>query len=128
MAHKIDTVVFDKTGTLTKGEPELTDVVTLGGMGSDEVLELAASVEKNSEHPLGEAIVNGALARDLDLTLPEDFTSITGKGVEGNVAGRRVVIGNRGYFTESGVDLEEVGEVMTGLAEQENGHDRGRGR
>ncbi|MCK5350988.1 heavy metal translocating P-type ATPase, partial [bacterium] len=115
MAHKIDTVVFDKTGTLTKGEPELTDVVTFGEWGSDQVLELAASVEKNSEHPLGEAIVSGALARDLELTPPEDFHSITGKGVEGTVNGRKVVIGNRAYFAEMSLDLKDPDEAMTEL-------------
>ena len=118
MAHKIDTVVFDKTGTLTKGEPELTDVVTFGDRDSSDLLQLAASVEKNSEHPLGEAIVNGALARDLELMPPEDFTSITGKGVEGTVSGRKVVIGNRAYFTEAGLDLKDADEAMTGLEDQ----------
>ena len=118
MAHKIDTVVFDKTGTLTKGEPELTDVVTFGDRDSSDLLQLAASVEKNSEHPLGEAIVNGALARDLKLMPPEDFTSITGKGVEGTVSGRKVVIGNRAYFTEAGLDLKDANEAMTGLEDQ----------
>ena len=145
LAHKIDTVVFDKTGTLTKGEPELTDVVTFGDwgqragggegesgvegesrrdeetpgdLGSDDLLMLAASVEKNSEHPLGEAIVDGALARDLDLSPPEDFHSITGKGVEGTVNGRKVVIGNRGWFTEMGLDLASSDDAMSGLEQQ----------
>ncbi|MDT8395334.1 MAG: heavy metal translocating P-type ATPase [bacterium] len=118
IAHKIDTVVFDKTGTLTRGEPELTDVVTFGEWESDQVLELAASLEKNSEHPLGESIVNGALARKLELTPPVDFTSITGKGVEGTVNGRKVVVGNRAYFAEMGLDLKSTDEAMTGLEDQ----------
>ncbi len=118
LAHRIDTVVFDKTGTLTKGEPELTDVVNFGDWNSDELLALAASVEKNSEHPLGEAIVDGALARDLDLSPPEDFHSITGKGVEGTVNGRKVVIGNRAYFEEAALDLTESNDAMVGLEEQ----------
>jgi Cu+-exporting ATPase len=79
---------------------------------------LAASVEKNSEHPLGEAIVDGALARDLDLSPPEDFHSITGKGVEGTVNGRKVVIGNRAYFEEAALDLTESNDAMVGLEEQ----------
>jgi Cu+-exporting ATPase len=119
LAHKIDTVVFDKTGTLTKGEPELTDVVTFGGRDADEFLTLAASVEKNSEHPLGEAIVNGAVQKDLKLTPPEDFHSITGKGVEGTVDGRKVSIANRAYFTEVGLDVNEADRTMTSL--EENG-------
>ncbi|UCF87908.1 MAG: copper-translocating P-type ATPase, partial [bacterium] len=115
MAHRIDTVVFDKTGTLTKGEPELTDVVTFGDLGSDNLLMLAASVEKNSEHPLGEAIVNGAVSRDLELTPPVDFKSITGKGVEGTVNGRKVVIGNRSWFNDTGIELGDAEEKMTEL-------------
>jgi Cu+-exporting ATPase len=118
MAHKIDTVVFDKTGTLTKGEPELTDVVTFGDRDSSDLLQLAASVEKNSEHPLGEAVVNGALARKLELKPPEDFTSITGKGVEGTVSGRKVAIGNRAYFAEMGLDLKAPDEAMSKLESQ----------
>ncbi|MDF1525263.1 MAG: heavy metal translocating P-type ATPase [bacterium] len=118
MAHKIDTVVFDKTGTLTKGEPELTDVVTFGEWNSDEVLALAAAVEKSSEHPLGAAIVQGALARGLELSPPVNFNSITGKGVEGTVSGRKVVIGNRAWFTEAGLDLKSTDEAMTGLEDQ----------
>jgi Cu+-exporting ATPase len=70
---------------------------------------------KNSEHPLGEAIVDGALARDLDLSPPEDFHSITGKGVEGTVNGRKVVIGNRAYFEEAALDLTESNDAMVGL-------------
>jgi Cu+-exporting ATPase len=118
MAHKIDTVVFDKTGTLTKGEPELTDVVTFGGWDSDNILAMTASVEKYSEHPLGEAIVNGALARNLELTVPEEFHSITGKGVEGTVSDRKVGIGNRAYFAEKGLDLKGSDEAMSELEDQ----------
>jgi len=115
LAHRINTVVFDKTGTLTKGEPELTDVVPVGSFDSDTVLRLAASVEKNSEHPLGEAIVSGALARELELSPPEEFHSITGKGVEGTVDGKRIAIANRTYFTEAGLNLENVETKMTEL-------------
>jgi len=82
------------------------------------VLELAASVEKNSEHPLGEAIVNGALARDLELTPPDDFHSVTGKGVEGTVNDRKVVIGNRAWFAEMDLDLKDPEEAMSDLESQ----------
>ena len=115
MAHKIDTVVFDKTGTLTRGEPELTDVVTFGDREQDPLLQLAASVEKNSEHPLGEAIVNGAEQRGLEILPLEDFHSITGKGVGGTVNGRKVVIGNRAWFAEMKLDLKDIDEAMTEL-------------
>ena len=118
MAHKIDTVVFDKTGTLTKGEPELTDVLTFGDWERDPLLVLAASLEKNSEHPLGEAIVDGAAAAGLELTKPETFHSITGKGVEGIIDGRNVAIGNRAYFAEKGGELAGFQEEMEQLEEK----------
>ena len=80
-AQKLDTIVFDKTGTLTKGEPALTDVVAIKDTEND-VLKLAAIAEKGSEHPLGEAILNGAKARSIDIPDAEEFKAIPGKGVE----------------------------------------------
>ncbi|MGD8352566.1 MAG: heavy metal translocating P-type ATPase [Pseudomonadota bacterium] len=118
IAHRIDTVVFDKTGTLTRGEPELTDVVPLGQWDPDELLRLAASLEKSSEHPLGEAIVKGALAKDLELVPAADFDSLTGKGVQGTVNGRKIIIGNRSWFSEAGLDLRGTEEGMTELEDQ----------
>jgi len=115
LAHRIDTVVFDKTGTLTKGEPELTDVVTFGDWEEDRLLQLAASVEKRSEHPLGEAIINGAEQKGLEILPLGDFGSITGKGVEGTVNGRKVVIGNRTWFAEMNLNLEDLDAVMKDL-------------
>ncbi len=118
LAHRIDTVVFDKTGTLTRGEPELTDVIPFGNFDPGEVLRLAASVERNSEHPLGEAVVSGADSRGLKLVDPTDFNSITGKGVEGTVDGRKVIIGNRSWFNEEGRDLQGTEEKMASLESQ----------
>ena len=118
IAHKINTVVFDKTGTLTKGEPELTDVVSFGKQDDNTLLRLAASVEKNSEHPLGEAIVNGAEQRGLELMPLEDFHSVTGKGVEAIVDGQKIVIGNRAHFAETGLDLGELDKAMEELEKQ----------
>ena len=114
-AHRIDTVVFDKTGTLTKGEPELTDIVSLGNWEDDQLLVLAASVEKNSEHPLGEAIVRGAEQRNLELLPPEEFHSVTGKGVEGTVNGQRVIIANRAHFADLSLNLDNIESAMTEL-------------
>ena len=122
---KIGVVVLDKTGTLTRGEPSLTDVVaasstrtdrpsglsanaTLGSQRSfsaDELLRLAASAEKNSEHPLAQAIVRAARERGLNLAEPQSFDSIPGHGIEANVEGRSVVLGNRRLISDRGIDL-----------------------
>ncbi|MCZ7372400.1 MAG: heavy metal translocating P-type ATPase, partial [Candidatus Methanoperedens sp.] len=103
-AQKLDTIVFDKTGTLTKGEPSLTDVIAL--MGNDnEVLRLAAIAEKGSEHPLGEAILKGAKARNIDVPDADGFRAIPGRGVEVKYAGKRGLIGTRKLMTENGMDI-----------------------
>ena len=93
--EKIDTLVVDKTGTLTAGRPELIVVQALDGFTETALLQQAASLERASEHPLAEAIVRGAAARELSLAAAEDFESITGKGVIGTVNGRHVALGNR---------------------------------
>ncbi|MDQ4075459.1 MAG: heavy metal translocating P-type ATPase [Chloroflexota bacterium] len=130
-AHKIDAIILDKTGTLTKGEPELTDVVAVerqkattatapalvgvaingeraaddaSGDPEDELLWLAASAERASEHPLGEAIVVGARARGLELVEPTEFQSITGQGIVATVEGRRVLVGNPRLLAAEGVE------------------------
>ncbi len=107
-AHTLDTVVLDKTGTLTRGEPELTDVVVTNGIPEEELLRLVASVERGSEHPLGEAIVRGARERGLVLAEAEGFEATSGGGVRASVEGRKVVIGNRRFLEESGVDEESL--------------------
>jgi Cu+-exporting ATPase len=93
-AHQIETVVLDKTGTITKGKPELTDVVVAGEWKQNDLLRLAASVERSSEHPLAEAIVEGAKVRQLNLSEPAAFEAVPGHGVIATVEGRRVVLGN----------------------------------
>jgi Cu+-exporting ATPase len=102
-AHRLTTVVLDKTGTLTRGEPRLTDVVSANGLEEDELLRLAASAERASEHPLGEAIVAGARERGIGLADPEDFDAPTGRGVRATVEGRSVLVGSRRLMEESGV-------------------------
>jgi Cu+-exporting ATPase len=103
-ASKLQAIVFDKTGTLTKGEPSVTDVVVARG-ASDEVLRLAASLEQHSEHPLGEAIVRGAKDRALLLAEPDRFDAVPGQGVEGQVAGHPVLLGNRKLMRERAIDV-----------------------
>ena len=93
-AHKVNAIIFDKTGTLTKGEPEVTDVVTAEGFSEKEILSLAGSAEKGSEHPLGEAIVAKAKTDEIKLSDPKDFNAIPGHGIEARVDGKKVLIGN----------------------------------
>ncbi len=102
--EKIDTLVVDKTGTLTEGKPRVTDVRPTAGLAENDILRLAASLERASEHPLGQAIVQSALARGLELSEAKDFDSPVGKGVTGVVEGRSLAIGNRRFLDEIGVD------------------------
>src|SRR5215203_7063752 len=102
-AHHLTTVVLDKTGTLTRGEPEFTDVVATNGLAEDELLRLAASAERTSEHPLGEAIVRGAKERDLSLAEAEGFRATSGGGVGARVEGHAVLVGSRRFLDGSGV-------------------------
>jgi len=101
--EKVDTVVVDKTGTLTEGRPAVTTIVPAEGFDETEILKLAASVERASEHPLAKAIVRAAEERELKLAPVADFDSPTGKGAIGNVGGRRVLIGNAAFLSEEGV-------------------------
>ncbi len=117
-AHRIDTVVLDKTGTITKGEPEVTDVRPLGDRTEEELLRLAASAEKPSEHPLAQAIVRGARARGIDPSAAEGFQAVPGKGIEASVDGRKVLIGTRKWMEENGVDTSAAEAVMETLEEQ----------
>ncbi|WP_425601592.1 heavy metal translocating P-type ATPase [Dyella silvae] len=105
--RSIDTLVLDKTGTLTEGKPALKDVVSLGALPFDQLLGMAAALEKPSEHPLGRAIVQGAEARGIRVPAVEDFRSITGAGVEGSVLGHAVALGNPRMLANSGIALAE---------------------
>ena len=106
--RKVDTLVVDKTGTLTLGKPRLVTVVPAGGLDEATLLELAAGLERGSEHPLAAAIVEGATERGLRLADVDEFDSVTGKGVTGTVAGRRVALGNQRLLTDLGIDPGEL--------------------
>ena len=106
--EKVDTLVVDKTGTLTEGKPSVTAIRPATGFSEDELLRLAASLERASEHPLGAAIVEAAAKRGLKLVDATDFDSPTGKGVTGKVEGRSVLIGNAAFLAESGVDTQPL--------------------
>ena len=117
-AHKIDTIIFDKTGTITKGEPELTDILTFNGMEDDEILRIAASVEKASEHPLGQSIVKKAEEKLIKLTEPESFMALPGKGLEANFEDKRVLIGNRRLMAENNIAMEDHEEELANFENQ----------
>jgi len=102
--EKIDTLVIDKTGTLTEGKPKVVKIVAAASFSEEEVLRIAASVERASEHPLAAAIVQAATERGIQLATANDFNSPTGKGVTGTVDGRRVVLGNAAFLRELSID------------------------
>ncbi len=106
--RKVDTLVTDKTGTLTEGHPRLQDVVSLGASSEETVLQLAASLERGSEHPLAAAIVKGAQERGAPLSQVADFAAIPGKGVQGRIAERRVALGNDALMSALGIDIASV--------------------
>ncbi|MGM0583127.1 MAG: heavy metal translocating P-type ATPase [Pseudomonadota bacterium] len=103
---RVDTVIVDKTGTLTEGRPKLTDAVALGELSEDEVLRLAAGLEKGSEHPLAEAILEGARERGLEPPRAEDFEAVTGKGVTGRIEGREAALGNAALMEALEIDAQ----------------------
>lgn len=116
--EKVDTLVVDKTGTLTEGKPRLVSVQAAKDFDEDEVLRLAASIERGSEHPLAEAIVTGAEQKGLALVGTQEFESVTGKGVTGTVDGRKVALGNIKLFESLSVELGDLsGRAEAGRAE-----------
>nr|WP_235917219.1 copper-translocating P-type ATPase [Maritimibacter harenae] len=108
--EKVDTLIVDKTGTLTEGKPRLVAVLPEPGHDETEVLRLAASLERGSEHPLAEAIVTGAEARGVSLADASDFDALTGKGVMGRVDGQAVALGNRALLEELGLDAAALAD------------------
>ncbi len=104
-AHKVDTIVFDKTGTITEGKPTVTDVLPAGGFSTQELMRLTASAEKASEHPLGQAIVQGAQEKGLELMQVADFEALTGRGIRTRINGQTILAGNRKLMGEQGVAL-----------------------
>ncbi len=117
--EKIDTLIVDKTGTLTEGKPKLVAVLPEDGHDEAEVLRLAASLERGSEHPLAEAIVRGAEERGVELAKAEDFEAITGKGVKGIVDGKSVALGNAALIKDMGLDSGSL--VDTANARRDEG-------
>ena len=118
VAGGVDTVIFDKTGTLTRGQPGVTDIAPAEGQTEEAVLRLAASVERHSEHPLGQAVVRVARERGLTLENCRDFHALSGMGVRGEVTGEPVVVGSARLMDEYGIAIGMVGERAAELSAQ----------
>lgn len=118
--HNIDTVIFDKTGTLTEGEPIVTDVVLTkeSNLSEDELLQLAASAEEGSEHPLGEAIVKEAKQKELTFVETDDFEAIPGRGIEAKVNNKKMYFGNKKLMDEQNIVLSSLQEASDRLADE----------
>ena len=117
-AHKINAIILDKTGTITEGKPSVTDLICAKNFTQEKLLQLAASAEKNSEHPLGQAIVRGAQEKSLALLEAENFNSITGQGIEAQIAGLSVFVGNRKMMEEKNISVKELEKDADRLAEE----------
>ncbi len=115
---RVDTLIVDKTGTLTEGKPRLTDVIALGGIEEARLLQLAASLERGSEHPLAEAIVSGAEERGIELSDVTDFEARTGKGVVGKAGGTVVALGNAAMMDDLGMDATPLAEQVRSLRDE----------
>lgn len=113
--ESITTIIVDKTGTLTKGKPVLSQVIVQPGFTDEEVLSLAASLEKASEHPLAEAIILGAKDRRVQILETENFETITGMGVKGKINGRSVLIGNKKLLSSNGINADELSLKAEGI-------------
>jgi Cu+-exporting ATPase len=117
-AHKIDTIIFDKTGTITEGKPKVTDVIVYNGISESELLQLAASGEKGSEHPLGDAIVARAEKDGIELFDLDSFQAIPGHGIEVKINGKNILIGNRKLMNDKVIKLDEFATDSDRLAEE----------
>ncbi len=113
--HRLDTVILDKTGTVTNGKPVLTDVIVADGFNENELLRLVGAAERNSEHPLAEAIVEGIKEKKIDIPSSETFEAIPGFGIESVVEGKHLLIGTRRLMKKFNIDIEEVSKSMEAL-------------
>jgi Cu+-exporting ATPase len=107
IAKKVKTIVFDKTGTLTKGKPSVTDIIDLSGLGEHEILRLAAIAESGSEHPLGQAVVNGAKEKGIMVTNPKSFEAVSGHGLRARYGDHMILIGNRKLMHENSIPVNK---------------------
>ncbi|WP_010236562.1 heavy metal translocating P-type ATPase [Clostridium arbusti] len=117
-SHKIQTIVFDKTGTITEGKPKVTDIIVAEGINKEDIIQIAASAEKKSEHPLGEAIVKKAEEDSVNLIEVTDFKAIPGHGIEVNVDSNTILLGNKKLMDSSGIALTGFEEESDRLARE----------
>ena len=117
VTHQIDTIVFDKTGTITEGKPVVTDIITTT-ISEEELLSIAASSEKGSEHPLGEAIVKGAEERSIELKEISNFKAIPGHGIQVEIEGKVILLGNKKLMTENSIEIGDLGVKSDKLANE----------
>lgn len=117
-AHKIDTIVFDKTGTLTEGKPRVTDILTFGDYSENELIQNAATAERGSEHPLGEAIIKYAEEKGITLSEASDFYAIPGRGIKVIIDKKQVILGNAKLMVESDISLDSWEEASDRLANE----------
>ena len=115
IAHKINTIIFDKTGTLTKGKPEVTDIITVGKVKKDELLRLAGSLEKGSEHSLAEAVLKAAEKQKIKLESVSKFSAIAGHGIEGFIKNRKIFLGNRKLMEKEKVSIATFDDKISAL-------------
>lgn len=117
-AHKVNTIVFDKTGTITEGIPVVTDIISLGNFTENHLLQIAASAENGSEHPLGEAIVKRAIELDLELKAITNFEAIPGKGIKAKVDNKEILLGNRKLMEDHKINIYGSEEALEILAKE----------
>jgi Cu+-exporting ATPase len=116
MAHKLNAIILDKTGTISTGQTKVTDIIAENGMKKDELLKISASLEKGSEHPLGEAIVRAAEEKNIKLEKITDFEALPGMGIRGRLNNRTILLGNRSWFEENDFNLEKLNPVLDRLS------------
>ena len=118
LSHKINTIIFDKTGTITEGKPKVTDIITSEGIEEGYLLEIATSAEKNSEHPLGEAIVRYGMEKDINFKNLENFKAIPGHGIEVIIDNKKILLGNRKLMNERNISLLNLENKSDELARE----------
>ncbi len=118
IAHKINTIVFDKTGTITEGKPEVTDIITFTSIAKEELLQITASAQKYSEHPLGQAIVNEAINQNISFSTVENFNSLTGRGIKAIVEDKKVLVGNLKLINEFHIPVDQENFELDRLASE----------
>ncbi|SCG81763.1 Cu2+-exporting ATPase [Proteiniborus sp. DW1] len=116
-AHRLNSIVFDKTGTITKGEPEVTDIIAYD-YKEDEILKLTAIAEKNSEHPLGQAIVEGAKEKGITLNDPDRFEAIPGHGIYASIEGKDLYVGNRKLMKDKNIEISHLEDRISALEDE----------